>query len=153
MFMPAGVHHLTAGFNNGTIDFFVKVDKALADKFNAQIKGNKMVMYFAVDPSETKAAFKPMKFKWQLRKGLFLTGRQLVADKHIKGFCAPCFKINADFKKARQFGNTTLFKAGDIGSQSRPARITGLAPRCIGYQTGTDKASFHTIQPINHNTP
>lgn len=162
MFMPAGVHTITAGFRSGSIELTVQCDEATAEAVQASLERwreerPKQEPFGCVEHREHEASVRVSAsggFKWK-EDGVYLAaepttlGAENVNGKVHRSW-SPSFTTDADYDQAKEVkgsgGQVTLvFPEGVRGSRSNPAAITGV-DFCVG--TLTNKPAFHAMSPV-----
>lgn len=172
MFMPAGVHHINAGFRkHGTISMAVNCNKKTVESVNQCLE---VLRAEAADPDsiygctdhDEKAASVRVKsdcsVEWR-DKGVYLKAYPTVlgvgnVNGELHRSWSPSFTTDADMKNADCSGCNSKYSAckcdehpilsfsnGVRGSDSNPAEITGV-DKCLG--TLTNKPAFRRMDPV-----
>lgn len=157
MWMPAGVHTITAGFRKGSIELTVLCDESTASAVQASLDAwredrPKQEPFGCIEHKEQEASFRVGAsggFAWR-NDGVYLAaepttlGAENVNGKVHRSW-SPSFTTDADYASATESGGVLRFPDGARGSRSNPARITGV-DFCVG--TLTNKPAFHAMSPV-----
>lgn len=157
MWMPAGVHTITAGFRSGSINLTVACDQQTADAVNASLRDwrderPKQEPFGCVEHREQEASVRvgpSCGFEWR-GDGVYLAAEptKLGADNvngKVHRSWSPSFTTDAEYAKAVERDGVLYFPDGVRGSRSNPARITGV-DFCVG--TLTNKPAFRAMSPV-----
>lgn len=168
--MPGGKTNITATYGGKPITLCVECDEDTAGiiqkSFEAAVKASpRRPPYGCVEHREEEAAFHPVAFKWSddPEPGIMCTaewtplGTRNVRGKIHTSF-SPSFTTDAEYSKATCGGcdklaarckcpdGTVQFPEGVRGSESNPARVTGVSPRSVGSLTNWP--AFKNILPV-----
>ncbi len=174
VFMPAGVHTITAGFRKGSINLTVKVDKASATAAQASLESlrasrPKQKPYGCVEHREQEASVIAHCFESDEQGNVLLAceptalGEQNVNGK-IHWSWSPSFTTDAEYDKCKcgdcgldaSRGNqgakvcacakpALYFPRGVRGSAAAPAKVTGVD---FVLGTLTNRPAFHEMPPV-----
>lgn len=170
-YMPAGVHQISAGFRQGSIEMCVKCDEATAQAVQASLERHRSERpaqepYGCTDHDEKAASFriKPdCAAAWEDGRGVVLTAypTRLGVDNvngELHRSWSPSFTTDADYAKAECgkcegaaddccCGSRSVlrFPDGVRGSAANPAEVTGV-DFCVG--TLTNKPAFRAMPAV-----
>ena len=159
MFMPSGQHTICAGFRNQSILLTVDIDPerdtpvVQASFQNLVSKYPKQKPFGCIEHEEKDASVWAKGFNPQA-DGIYLTAEpSALGENHVNGRIhrswSPSFLTDADYTKAtlKEYpsGKVYEFPAGVRGSETNPARITGVT-FCVG--TLTNNPAFKEINPV-----
>lgn len=161
MYMPAGVHRVTAGLaGTATTEIWVEVGPESAAVVQASFGHVNQSLaphrvFFDREHEEKDATGWPMEFFWgeTPEPGIYARcefsklGRELIDGRIQRGF-SPAFYTDADVPKraAVRAGQHYTVPAGKRGSQANPARIIGIYSPCAGGFT--NHPAFRDILPL-----
>lgn len=158
MWMPSGVHLISAERRGAPIRLAVRVTREAADRVKASFVEwraafPKLKPFGDIEHKKEEAAFWPQDFSWR-DDGIYVRaewsdlGRRSVAGR-IHRSLSPEFDTDADYEKFVNIGTEKdpVFSApeGVRGSMKNPAEITG-----VGFVVGclTNIPAFKNISPI-----
>lgn len=165
MWMPAGVHQITAGITRATaqgmvdktVHMTVLCDQQTAETVQASFEEwlqerPKQKPYGCVEHREQEATVLAKGFEWRDGEegGVYLAaeptalGVQNVNGKIHRSW-SPSFTTDAETNKAVEKNGVLMFPPGARGSAQNPARITGV-DFVVG--TLTNKPAFRNISPV-----
>jgi hypothetical protein len=161
MFMPGGLHTITAGYaQDSSAQITIKIDRETAAVLNASLaaanaKHAPQRALFDREHEGKEAMAWPEAFEWSESPspGIYATaeysslGREFVEGKVFRSF-SPQFFADADLPKAGavRAGQRYAPGTGKRGSAENPARITGLDFPFAG--TFTNDPAFRKILPL-----
>jgi hypothetical protein len=159
MFAPGGVHTISLGADGGSAKITLRIDETTAAVLNAslaKLNAENSPQRAFIDKehdAQAGATAWPQRFVWSEspQPGVYVEleasayGRQLVEGKVIRAF-SPSFYADADLPKSIRPGQHIVLAAGKRGSNSNPARMTGLVFPAVG--TLTNDPAFRKILPL-----
>ena len=159
MYLPAGIHTITAGFRDKAIKLTVEVDESTAQTVQASFDNllattPKQKPFGCIEHDERDASVWANRFFWNGEEsgdhGVYLAAEPSARGvEHVNGKIhrswSPSFTTDADYAKAKEKDGVLYFPEGARGSVTNPARVTGIAP-CVG--TLTNKPAFKAIAPV-----
>ena len=155
MYMPAGVHTITAGFRGKAITMTVAIEPAqtagvLQACFDGLVsEAPKQKPFGCIEHKEEDASIWAKRFVAK-EDGVYLAAEpSALGERNVNGRIhrswSPSFTTDADYAHATAKDGEYQFPDGVRGSAQNPARITGVA-FCVG--TLTNKPAFKAINPV-----